>query len=61
MHRRLFIGSAAAAAASAATLGLTGCGFALRKAPDFAFTTLYSPLGESSVGVLLKRQLESSG
>ena len=50
---------------SASTLGslaLGGCGFALRKAPDFAFTTLFSGLPESSpLGVELRRSLQSSG
>jgi LPS-assembly lipoprotein len=49
-------------AASAATLSLAGCGFALRKAPNFAFTTLYSGLSESSpLGVELRRSLQSTG
>ena len=48
--------------ASTAALGLSACGFALRKAPDFAFKTLFSPLSEGSVlGVELKRSLEASG
>ena len=48
--------------ASGAALGAVGCGFALRKAPNFAFKTLFSPLGETSpVGVELKRSLESGG
>ena len=48
--------------ATSATLGLTGCGFALRKAPNFAFKTLFSPFAESSnVGNELKRSLESGG
>ncbi|MDB5890812.1 MAG: hypothetical protein JWP47_1643 [Polaromonas sp.] len=59
MQRRFFLSSVTA---TALVYGLVGCGFALRKAPDFAFTTLYSPLGEGSqLGVQLKRQLESSG
>jgi LPS-assembly lipoprotein len=49
-------------AASAAALSLAGCGFALRKAPNFAFTTLYSGLSESSpLGVELRRSLQSTG
>jgi LPS-assembly lipoprotein len=49
-------------AASAAALSLAGCGFALRKAPNFAFTTLYSGLSESSpLGVELRRSLRSTG
>lgn len=47
---------------SGIALGLAGCGFQLRKAPDFAFTTLFSPLGESSpVGVELRRSLQYGG
>ena len=43
-------------------LGAAGCGFALRKAPSFAFKTLFSPLAEgSSLGTSLKRALESDG
>jgi len=42
-------------------LSLAGCGFALRKAPNFAFTTLYSGLAETSpLGVELRRTLEST-
>ena len=49
-------------AASAAALSLAGCGFALRKAPNFAFSTLYSGLSESSpLGVELRRSLQSTG
>ena len=41
---------------------LGGCGFALRKAPDFAFTTLFTGLPESSpLGVELRRSLQTSG
>ena len=43
-------------------LGATGCGFALRQAPNFAFKTLFSPFPEgSSLGIELKRSLESNG
>ena len=43
-------------------LGAAGCGFALRKAPSFAFKTLFSPLAEgSSLGTSLKGALESDG
>ena len=49
-------------AASAAALSLAGCGFALRKAPNFAFSTLYSGLSEDSpLGVELRRSLQSTG
>ena len=48
--------------AASSALALPGCGFALRQAPNFAFKTLFSPLAESStLGVELKRSLESSG
>jgi LPS-assembly lipoprotein len=44
------------------TLGMAGCGFALRKAPNFAFKSLFSPFAESSLlGTELKRSLESGG
>ena len=50
---------------SACALGslvLGSCGFALRKAPDFAFTTLFTSVPESSpLGVELRRSLQSSG
>jgi len=47
--------------ASSVALGLSACGFALRKAPSFAFSTLYSGLVEASpLGVELKRSLEST-
>ena len=50
-----------ASSASLALVSLSGCGFALRKAPDFAFTTLYSGLAESSpLGVELRRSLEAT-
>ncbi|MES2946850.1 MAG: LPS assembly lipoprotein LptE [Pseudomonadota bacterium] len=58
MQRRLWL----AMMASGATLGLSACGFKLRRAPDFAFKSLFSPLAENSqLGVELKRSLESSG
>ncbi|OGB07569.1 MAG: hypothetical protein A3E79_02165 [Burkholderiales bacterium RIFCSPHIGHO2_12_FULL_61_11] len=45
----------------ASAVALSGCGFALRKAPDFAFATLYSGLAETSpMGVELRRSLEST-
>lgn len=61
MQRRAFL-VFSASAASLALINLSGCGFALRKAPDFAFTTLYSGLAESSpLGVQLRRSLEATG
>ena len=60
MQRRGFLVFAASSAALA-LVGLSGCGFALRKAPSFAFATLYSSLAESSpLSVELKRSLEST-
>lgn len=60
MQRRAFL-VFAASSASLAVVSLSGCGFALRKAPDFAFTTLYSGLAESSpLGVELRRSLEAT-
>ena len=46
----------------AAALTLGGCGFELRKAPNFPFKTLFSPFPETSpLGVELKRSLQSNG
>jgi len=57
MQRRAFL----SLMASSTALSLAGCGFQLRKAPDFAFTTLFSGLPESSpLGVELRRSLEST-
>jgi LPS-assembly lipoprotein len=43
-------------------LSLTGCGFAPRKAPNFAFSTLYSAIAETSpLGVELRRSLQATG
>jgi len=56
MQRRTFMLSVASA-----TAALSGCGFALRKAPDFAFSTLFSGLPESSpLGVELRRTLQAT-
>lgn len=60
MQRRSLL-SLMASTAALSTLSLGGCGFALRKAPNFAFTTLYSSLAETSpLGVELRRSLEST-
>jgi LPS-assembly lipoprotein len=57
MQRRTFL----SLSATAAVLSLGGCGFELRKAPTFAFTTLYSGLAETSpLGVELRRSLQST-
>lgn len=56
MQRRVFL-----MAAGSAT-GLSACGFALRKAPSYAFKTIYNSAGETStLGTELNRNLESSG
>ena len=58
MQRRVYL----SLLLSGATLGLAACGFALRRAPEFSFKTLFSPLAETSpLGVELKRSLESGG
>ena len=58
MQRRVYL----SLLLSGAALGLAACGFELRRAPEFSFKTLYSPLTETSpLGVELKRSLESSG
>ena len=42
--------------------GLAGCGFKLRQAPDYAFSTLFSSIPEiSPLGQQLRRNLEASG
>ena len=61
MQRRAFL-VFTASSASLALVSLSGCGFALRKAPDFAFSTLFSGVPESSaLGVELKRRLQATG
>lgn len=57
MQRRAFL----TLSATAAALSLGGCGFALRKAPNFAFTKLYSNVSGTSLGVELRRSLQSTG
>ena len=43
-------------------LAATGCGFALRKAPEFAFRSIYVDLpANSSIGNELRRQLQGTG
>ena len=54
-RRRLFLGAASA-------LTLSACGFQLRQAPDFAFSTLYTGMAEgSALGTELKRNLAATG
>ena len=56
MSRRVFLIAAVSAA------GLSACGFALRKAPNYAFQTIYSGVGEAStLGTELNRNLEAGG
>ncbi len=55
MERRFFL------SLGAATL-LSGCGFALRQAPNFAFTSLYVAVAESSpLGNAIKRSIAANG
>jgi LPS-assembly lipoprotein len=50
------------AAVPLCALGLSGCGFQLRQAPNLPFSTLYAGFAESStLGQELKRSLEASG
>ena len=59
MQRRLILSSFSA---MAATTALTACGFKLRQAPDFAFSTLYLNATESSpLANELRRNIESTG
>jgi LPS-assembly lipoprotein len=47
---------------TALVAGLAGCGFELRKSPNYAFATLFSSMPVASpFGIKLKRGLESSG
>ena len=56
MQRRIFLLATAAAAS------LSACGFALRKAPNYAFKTLFNTVAEgSTLGTELNRNLEASG
>ena len=62
MLRRFWLRATLTGAAAAAAAGLTACGFQIRRAPTFAFQSLFSPFPESSVlGIELRRSLESSG
>ncbi len=56
MSRRVFLLALASAA------GLSACGFALRKAPNYAFQTIFSSAAETStLGTELSRNLEAGG
>ncbi len=46
---------------AAAALALSGCGFRLREAPDFAFDSIAIPVSTSGVGAQLRRTLSGSG
>ena len=49
-------------AAAVSTVALAGCGFELRKAPDFAFRSIYiGSVDNSSLGNELKRSMASGG
>lgn len=59
MQRRLWMQSFASLGVAA---GLSGCGFELRRPPDFAFQTLFCTLPENHpVWSKLKRGLEATG
>ena len=55
-RRRLLSACAALAAAP-----LTGCGFALRRAPDFHFESIHLAMPATELVLQLRRQLEGSG
>ncbi len=56
MQRRVFLW------ASLAVASLSACGFALRKAPNYAFQTIYSGVAEgSTLGTELLRNMEAGG
>jgi LPS-assembly lipoprotein len=62
MQRRQFIDRALRCAAVPLAATLTGCGFELRRAPDFAFNTLFSGFNENSaLGNELRRSMEAAG
>ncbi len=59
-RRRLLRQTWRAGSAITAAALLTACGFELRKAPELAFSTLYTNIAEASVfGQLLKRNLKT--
>jgi LPS-assembly lipoprotein len=62
MQRRSCLGLMATGAAGSLSMGLTACGFELRKAPNFPFKSIYSPFSiGSTLGIELRRSLESTG
>ncbi|MBR6976604.1 MAG: hypothetical protein IKH84_06860, partial [Ottowia sp.] len=50
-----------AAFAALAAVPLAGCGFALRKAPDFHFQSIHLLMPASDLALQLRRQLEGTG
>ena len=50
-----------AACTALAAAPLAGCGFALRKAPDFHFQSIYLLMPASDLALQLRRQLEGTG
>lgn len=57
MRRRLLLALPAVSA-----LGLAGCGFQLRQAPHYAFSSIYVRVAEASaLGIELKRNIRASG
>jgi LPS-assembly lipoprotein len=62
MNRRNSLSTIAALAFAGAAVALPGCGFQLRKAPDFAFDTIYiGSAPGSTLGNELKRTISASG
>ncbi|WP_198970828.1 LPS-assembly lipoprotein LptE [Xylophilus sp. ASV27] len=57
MQRRAFASSLVALASAG---GLAGCGFHLRQAPSFAFSSIYLA-SNSAFGIELRRNLEAGG
>lgn len=47
--------------AACAAVPLTGCGFALRRAPDFHFQSIHLGLPATELALQLRRQLEGTG
>ena len=50
-----------AACAALAAAPLAGCGFALRKAPDFRFQSIHLAMPATELALQLRRQLEGAG
>ena len=54
MQRRVYLSLLLCGTAT----GLAACGFALRRAPEFSFKTLFSPLAESQLKPGLRELIE---